>query len=205
MARGAYGQSGEANFLGYLSSFLVAALQVACLEPPKLGGGRMFARAKPLLERLDQLDLYEELLAVLGAGALTREHAERYLGYAAEAFDLAVQIKRTPHPFEHKLHAHLRPYFIDSGRELIGAGYHREALCWTAACLCAATDVIQADGSEADAARFVALRAELLRDVGFDSDDAGKRKLQQMLALRDRVFALAEELIVANPALAAHS
>lgn len=200
MARGAYGPSGEANILGYLTTFLVAALQIASLDPPKMGG-QMFVRVRPLLEKLDRLEIAEEILAMLGTRDLTREQAERYLVDAAEAFDLAVSIRRTPHPFQHKMHAHLRPYFIDSCAEMIAKGFHREALCWTTPCLCSAVDVILVDGAETDRARFAAKRDALLRDLGFDSEDAGQRKLQQAMALHDRVFALTDEIIANHPAI----
>ena len=198
MARGAYGQSGEANVLGYLTTFLVAALQIASLEPVKLGG-QMLVRGRTLLERLNRLDTHEEILDLLGTRQATREQVERYLAGAAATFDLAVAVKRTPHPFEHKMHAHLRPYFIDSCAAMTADGNHREALCWLTPCICAGVDVIVADGDEADKARFVALREELLHDIGFDSPDAGDRKLSQAMALAERVFALADELIAANP------
>ena len=82
---------------------------------------------------------------------------------------------------------------------MIANGFHREALCWLTPCICAGTDVILADGDEADKARFVVLRDELLRDIGFDAPDAGDRKLGRAMSLAERVFALTEEMIATNP------
>ena len=188
MARGMYGASGEANVLGYLTTFLVAALSVANLDPPKMGG-QLFVRIRPLLESIDRLDVIEEILGCLGVAEMTREQAETYLAITAEAFDLAVAIRRTPHPFQHKMHSHLRPYLIDSCPEMIDAGYHREALAWMTPCLCSATDIILVDGKRADKARFAIQRDEFLRDIGFDSPDAGARKFALAGQIHHRVFA----------------
>lgn len=197
-ARGMYGASGEANLFGYMTTYLVAALSVANLEPPRIGG-QMLVRIRPLLEQLERLDIAEEMLALLGVQEMSRDEAERYLAQAADAFDLAVTIRKTPHPFQHKLHAHLRPYLVDSSAQMIRNGFHREALAWITPCLCSATDVILADGCEADKHRFAGNRDALLRAIGFDNPDAGERKLAQAWTLHDRVFALANDIVAGHP------
>ena len=126
----------------------------------------MLVRIRPLLEQLERLDIAEEMLALLGVQEMSRDEAERYLAQAADAFDLAVTIRKTPHPFQHKLHAHLRPYLVDSSAQMIRNGFHREALAWITPCLCSATDVILADGFEADKHRFAGNRDALLRAIG---------------------------------------
>ena len=197
-AGAAYGASGEANIFGYLTTYFVAALSVANLDPPKMGG-QMFVRIRPLLERLERLDIYEEMLELLGARCLSRAQADRYLMSAAEAFDLAVSIRRTPHPFQHKMHAHLRPYFIDSCQEMIRNGYYREALVWTTPFFCSATDIILADGSAEDKPPFAARREEFLRTIGFNFPGAGAWKLKLAMELHDRVFALADQIMAMHP------
>jgi hypothetical protein len=198
MARGMYGASGEANLFGYMTTYLVAALSIANLEPPRLGG-QMLVRIRPLLERLDRLDIVEGMLTLLGVQEMRQDQAELYLVQAAEAFDLAVMIRATPHPFQHKLHAHLRPYLVDSSAEMIRNRFHREALAWITPCFCSATDVILADGREEDKPRFAANRDAFLNAIGFDGPDAGERKLAQAWSLHDRVFALTNEINATHP------
>lgn len=197
-ARAVYGASGEANLFGYLTTYLVAALSVANLDPPRIGG-QMLVRIRPLLQQVNRLDLIEELLELLGVRCLGETQAVRYLNAAAEAFDLAVTIRRTPHPFQHKMHAHLRPYFVDSCQEMIQYGYPREALAWITPCLCSATDIIQIDGRDEDTASFVARRDAFLRTIGFTTPEAGARKLALAMDLHDRIFALADEIIATHP------
>ena len=113
-----------------------------------------------------------------------------------------MKVRRTPRPFlpfEHKLHAHLRPYLVDACRHMIAEGYHREALPWIGAFTTAATDLLLVDGPEDKRPMFAARRAELLREVGFDTATARAAKIEDVNRLRDRVFALATELISANP------
>jgi hypothetical protein len=97
------------------------------------------------------------------------------------------------------MHAHLRPYFIDSCREMIENGYHREALVWTTPCLCSAIDIILTDGPEEDKPHFAACRDEFLHTIGFTTPEASKRKLGLAMSLHDRVFALADEIIATHP------
>lgn len=69
------------------------------------------------LENWGRIDLYERLLKVVGITQTSREQAECYLREAAEAFDFAAKVKRTPHPFGHKMYAHLRSYLVEGSRK----------------------------------------------------------------------------------------
>jgi hypothetical protein len=126
LARASWGASAEVNLLGYSTTFATAALQVAALDPPRMGS-RSLLRLGESLAAHDRGDLYEEILAVLGVATADRATAERLLAEAIEAFDLATTIQRPTEafgPFQHKLHRHLRPYFVDSCRSLLAEGFH---------------------------------------------------------------------------------
>jgi hypothetical protein len=200
MARDMWGASGELNILGYTTTFLTAALSVAALAPPKMGG-RMFINLRALLLEQDRADVYEEVLALLGVQDISRERAESFLLEGAEAFDLALRIKKTPHPFQHKLNAHLRPYFVDACQNMIDEGYYREALGWVLPFYCSTTDVILVDGTEADRLKYAERRDEFFRALGFDTADARVAKWEQAARLQDNVFALATEMVRQNPAI----
>jgi hypothetical protein len=145
MARSFYGASGEAMVLGYTTTFAAAALHVAVLRSPSTGS-RAALRAREVLYEYGRQDLYKEWQSALGVDRITPEQIERRLCEGAEAFDLAVAVKRAPRPFGHKLYAHLRPYFVDSCRALLDEGHSREALLWLTPFYHASTDVILAEG-----------------------------------------------------------
>ena len=93
------------GFLGYAGTFVSAALALASLKA--ITGRRSYVQMRCILESWGRIDLYERLLEVVGKAQTSREQAERYLQDAAEAFDIAVKVKRTPHQFGHKMYAHL--------------------------------------------------------------------------------------------------
>jgi hypothetical protein len=197
-----WGASGEVNIFGYTTTFLAAALAVARLCPPRLGGGTLIHLREHLAAQ-DRLDLHEEILTLLGVASISPRQAMRVLEEGAEAFNLALELRQKPHPFvpgEHKLFPHLRPYVIDGSRDMIEAGYHREAMPWIAALSLATTDLILYAGPEEVRAKFAARRAALLRELGFDHDAKPARR-EQMRALSDRVFTLAEEIVATHPAI----
>jgi hypothetical protein len=201
--RATWGASGEVNILGYTTTFLAAALAMARLCPPRLGVGALI-HLREHLAAVDQLDLHEEILAVLGVAEFSPARAAQVLAEGAAAFDLALTLRHRPHPFlpgEHKLHPHLRPYVVDGSREMIAAGYHREALPWIAALSLATTDLILYAGTAEVRPTFAARRAALLRELGFDDERARAAKRGQMTRLGERVFALAEEIVAAHPAI----
>lgn len=193
-----YGASGEWTILGYVTTFLPASLQVATLSPPKMGG-RMLVHLRDQLARVGRLDLHEDVLAMLGVGDVARSSVEAILRQAEEAFDLALTVKQTPHPFGHKLQAHLRPYFVDCCRGMMADGYHREAFPWAGAFCLGAIDVILMDAPEAARPRFAARQAAILREIGMDTPEARAAKYAEAERIAAEIFALAEEIIAMHP------
>jgi hypothetical protein len=198
MAREMAAGAGVFNIIGWSTTRLSAALHDALLLPPRVGG-KMLILLRGLLADQHRLDLYEPVLATLGLDAATPEKAQRHLDEAAEAFDLAVDIRKSPHPFQHKMHAHLRPYFVDSCQEMIDQGFHREALVWCTPFAIAAMQIILMDGPDANKPKFAARLAALVDELGFGTDAACDQKIAQAPEARDQLFALARKVIAANP------
>ena len=196
------GPAAEWNILGYTNTFLTATMQVATLSPPKMGG-RTLVNLRDQLASAGRLDLHERVLDNLGLACITVEDAERILAMAAEAFDLALDVKRTPHHFEHKLQRHLRPYFIDSCRGMIAEGYHREGTAWAGAFYAGCTDVILADAPEDLKIRYAAEQSAFIQAVGMDTQAARDARYAEVERLRDEIYALAMDLIARNPAITA--
>lgn len=206
-AREQWGASGEVNILGYTTSFATAALWVAALQPPKLGG-RIVLRLREILAAYGRLDLHEEMLAVLGLADVTPPEVKCFLEEATESFDLALvlrqahpELAREFGPFQHKLHAHLRPYFVETCRGMLDEGFHREALGWVLPYHLATADVVLAHGPEAIKATIAARQEALLRRLGLLTDAERARAVARAKALYARIFALAEEIAAGHPGI----
>jgi hypothetical protein len=198
MAREMAGGAGVVNIIGWSTTRLSAALHDALLLSPRVGG-KMLILVRALLAEQDRLDLYEPLISTFGLDAVTPEQAQRHLDDAAEAFDLAVTVRTSPHPFQHKMHAHLRPYFVDSCQEMIDQGFHREGLAWCTPFALAGMQIILMDGPEAEKPKYAARLAALVDYLGFGTDAACDQKIAQALEVRDQIFALARKMIASNP------
>jgi hypothetical protein len=193
-----WGASGEAMVFGYTMTFAAAVLAVAALRPPKMGG-RVMVRLREQLAALDRLDLYDEVLDATLLRDADLPTAERLLCEAAEGFDLAVAVKTTPHPFQHKLHRHLRPYFVEACREMIDEGHHREALGWITPFYTSTCDVILTDGPEHLKPIYAQRQAAFLARFASSSDAARDRRFAAACPVYERIFALAEEIAASHP------
>ena len=197
MAAAMYCASGETMLLKYCANYLTGALSVATLAPPRIGA-RSLVRLGESLAALGRPDLSEAVLAVLGVRDVQPERVQELLEEGARLFDLALSVKRTPHGFDHKMHAHLRPYFVDASAQMIADGFHREALGWIVPYALPSTDIILADGPDNEFARTVTRQERFLRELGMTSvADRDKR-----YAAAERVFAeviaVAEEVVAAR-------
>lgn len=203
--RAQWGGSGEVNILGYITTFVTAALWVATLGPPK-GGGKLMLRLREVLAAYERLDLHEELLDIIGLSRIGPAAVERFLQEATAAFDLAVAIREVSpevaqdfSPFEHKLHGHLRAYFVESCRSLLAAGFHREAMGWVMPYHLATADILLAYGLEAEKPEVAARQCALLQALGLETDAARSTAFARMTGLYERMFALAEEIVANHP------
>jgi hypothetical protein len=204
-ARERWGASGELNILGYTTTFVTAALWVATLSAPQMGG-RMFLKLRRLLAAYERLDLHEELLAILGLTKVSAHEVEQFLREATETFDLAIALRRAhpeiAHefgPFQHKLHAHLRPYLVETCSGMLAEGYHREAMAWVMPYHLATADVVMAYGPETVKPQMAARQAELLRALGLDQAAARAEAIERATELYERIFAFAEEIVASHP------
>jgi hypothetical protein len=194
------GPSGELSMLGYGSTFLAGALSVAALRPPKIGG-RVFVTVRGYLQELDRLDLHERLLAIYGLDRLSTPESQELLAETARFFDLMLVRKRAPHPFDHKLHPHLRPYLVDTCQQMIADGYPREAASWMLPYFLATTDVLKAEGTEQER-RWTAQRQErFLSERRFDDPVMRDARFEELTQLAGEIFALCSGMIERNPAI----
>jgi hypothetical protein len=194
------GPSGELSMLGYASTFLAGAFSVAALQPPKIGA-RLFVTIRAYLIQQNRMDLHERMLAIFGLDRVTAPDVQQMLNEATRFFDLALERKQHPHPFEHKLHAHLRPYLVDSCRRMIEEGLHREAAGWILPYYLATTDILKVDGLSHEQEWADGRQYSFLNDRRFATPGQRNARFAEMAQLAEEIFALCEDMIVRNPAI----
>ncbi len=189
----------EASWL--LSSgalFLSGLLAEASLRAPT--HRRCLVLMREVLHAHGHAELHEAILRLLGFAHLSRQQVDRYLRDCAETFDQAVAVTRTPVPFQFKLQPHIRPYIIDGAQELIGQGYHREAMFWIGGFLIFANTAIQCDAPAAKKPHFQAKVDQLIEEIGLGTpaDIAARASAAQDLAAA--IFGIADDLAERSPA-----
>jgi hypothetical protein len=187
----------EIGLLGYHLSYLVALLCVATLQSPS----SEYSRMRDILLEYNRLDLYEEAIAVLSFQNISSDQAEQLLKEGAEAFDLAVQVRRSPHPFQHKLNPHQRSYFVDKCRSLLDAGLVEQAVGWMIAYYGSSINVILADGPNEVKPMFAMKIKRLMEMLGAETQAARDERYLHMLRLDEQFFKLAEDIIDCNAAI----
>ena len=194
------GASGELSMMGYSSTFLAGAFSVAALRSPKMGG-RVFVTVRDYLAELDRLDLHERLLAIFGLDRMSRPEAQELLEETGRFFDLALLRKQRPHPFDHKLHAHLRPYLIHSCQRMIDEGFHRESAGWMLPFHLATTDVLMNDGTPMEQRWATQRQASFLEERRFATPEMRDARFMEMQQLSTEIFVLCWTMIERNPAI----
>ena len=187
------------GLLGYAGTYVSAVLALASLRA--ITGRRSYIQMGRILENQGRTDLYERVLEIVGFAQTSREQAERYLQDAAEAFDLAVQVKRTPHPFGHKMYAHLRPYLVEGSREMMCEGYYREAMGWTMAFYVNSMQIIQIDAPSKLTPDMQAKFDECMSQFGLNGTISWQERIARAKALFRKIFIVADEIIGCNPAI----
>lgn len=174
-------------------------LLVAGLRNPTVR--RRYAATRELLTDYGRLDYYEPLLALLGCAGMARERVEEHLTALAGAFDAAAAAIRSPFPFATDVCTLARPTAIDGSRELIEQGQHREAIFWVAVTYTRCMQVLEADAPADVSERHGAGYRRLLADLGAGSPAAVRERAERTREHLPRVWALAEAIMAANPAI----
>jgi hypothetical protein len=173
--------------------YMSGLLAEASLLPPT--HRRCLVLMRDVLREQGREDLHEDVLRMLGFGQLSRQQVEQYLDECAAAFDRAVEVTRTPVPFQFKFQRHVRPYVVDGAREMIEQGCHREAMFWIAGFMMFANTVLQADAPAAERPIFQAGLERLIADLGFRTpEDVAARRAAAREA-GEAIFGIADGLI----------
>lgn len=187
--------SQQIQLRGYHGSYLVALLCVATLQAPSSA----YSRMRDNLTEYNRVDLYEQVISILSLRNIPTDMLKRLIEEGAEAFDLAVQVRRSPNPFHHKLNPHQRRYFVDKCRSLIADGLIEEAVGWLLAFYFSSVTVILVDGPDEVKPMFAARRDRVVSMLGMNTQESLDEWYQRMMRLDEQFFKLAEELIQSNP------
>lgn len=173
--------------------FLSGLLAEASLQPPT--HRRSLVLLRDVLGAHGRADLHETLLRLIGFADLTRPQVESYLDDCAAAFDRAAAVTRTPVPFQYKFQPHVRPYIVDSAREMIEQSGHREAMFWIGGFLMFANAAIQADAPAMERPIYQAKVDRLIDDMGLRTIADVRARAAAARDLAEAVFDIADALI----------
>lgn len=187
----------EFSLLGYHLTFLTALLCIATLQSPSSALDRL----RGILVEYNRRDLYDEAMAILGLQGCSVDQLKQMLEEGAEAFDLAVRVKKTSFPFQHKLNAHQRGYFVDKCRSLMDAGMIEEAMAWALTFYGGSISVILVDGPEEIRPTYLNRKKRLVDMVNMATPESRDERFSRMLKLDEQFFKLAETMVQSNPSI----
>ena len=191
--RSANSPASAAFFMGWLGVYLSGLMAAAkCRKPTHR---RSLILLKEILSEADQGELFESILEIMGYRNVSRSEATTFLNYAGELFDYAVQVKKTPAPFDFKITTHTRPYLIDSSRAMIDSGSWRESMFWILAVCVVSFGIISNDGTNETRLTCAEKLNHLIDRTGFASMERWSSRCDDAEDLVNRTISLADRLV----------
>lgn len=175
-------------------------LLVAGLKNPTVK--RRYLAVRELLAEYGRLDYYDTLLEMLGCERMSKSRAEHHLAVLTEAFDAAKAVIKTPFVFATNISDVARPLAIDSSRDLIERGYHREAVFWIVVTYSRCQKVLYHDAPAEMRDAFTPGYRDLLAELGIASFTDLQQRSEQVKAALPDIWAVAQAIVAANPEIA---
>jgi hypothetical protein len=171
-------------------------LLVAGLRNPTVRA--RYVSERELLADYGHVDFHETLLELLGAARISRGRVSHHLATLAEIFDAAKSAIKTPFPFVSDVSESARTIAIDGSLELIGRGYHREAMFWIGVTYSRCQMVLSRDAPGDLTQSFKDSYQELVGDLGVPTFAEVRRRAAEIERILPRVCDLADGIIAAN-------
>ncbi|MFB5661158.1 hypothetical protein [Alteribacillus sp. HJP-4] len=171
-------------------------LLVAALRNPTVR--LRYLKVQEVLQDYNQLDLYPELLSLLGCVDFTREQVEYHLGELARTYDTAAELSETPFFFSSDISVQSRPIAIDGSRKLIEAGFHREAIFWMVATFARCHMILAADATEEQQQQHLPAFKAIVSDLGIHTSEDMKARSYKMVDFLPRLWKSAEKIMKEN-------
>jgi len=171
-------------------------LLVAGLRNPTVRA--RYVAAYELLAEYGHVEFHETLLEMLGSSRINRGRVNQHIATLTEIFDAAKRAIKTPFPFVSDVSDSARPIAIDGSLELIGRGYHREAMFWVGVTHSRCQKVLSCDAPEYLTQSFNDSYQELVGDLGMPTFAEVRRRRAEIERILPQVCDLAEDIIAAN-------
>lgn len=176
-------------------------LLVAALRNPTVR--LRYLTARDVLVEYGHTNLYQNLLELLGCTNLTPKLVEHHLVELARTFDAAAAIAKTPFFFSTDITAAARPIAIDGSRELIRAGYHREAAFWIIATFARCHKILAVDAPPDQQTALAPSFKEAVADLGITSSDDFVSRARDVIQFLPKLWETTEAILHANPDIVA--
>ncbi|WP_211748386.1 hypothetical protein [Paenibacillus sp. Marseille-Q4541] len=157
-----------------------------------------YLKTRQMLTEYNQLDLYEELLELLGSTHLTPQRVEHHLTELEKVFDAAVKVSSTPYFFSSDITEEARHIAIDGSRELIHSGNHQEAVFWIVATFARCHKIMASDALEEDKKKYEPAFHDLMSDLGLTTSQDYELRSQQLLEFLPGLWNAALQIIDDN-------
>jgi hypothetical protein len=175
------------------------AMLVASLRYPTIR--RSFVIAREVLRAAGWEDLADELLRLLGSFALSRAEVETLADEAERAYDVAVEVRRTPVVMDWNVSRDARELERAAVREMISAGHHREALFQLLLLRTVTQGIIENDGGEDARASARIGYQRLLAALEISGDEQFRARGQALQAFMPALRQSCEALLARAPGL----
>jgi hypothetical protein len=159
---------------------------------------RAFVAAREVLAVGRHEDLADTLLRLLGSADLSRAAVEELVAELERAYDVAVEVRRTPVVADWNVSREVRELERAGIRELLD-GYHREALYQVMLLRTVVQGILENDGDEEVRAWSGAGYRRLLAALGIDGDEAFYARAEALQAFVPELRAGCEELLARAP------
>jgi len=172
--------------------YMTGMLTCLHLAPPTHRRGPV--QLRDLLSKADEEKLFEEYLVMAGVQNITQAQAEQYLDDAANAFDTAIEVFKTPIPYAYKLEPFIRPYLLDGTKDIFKDGGYRESIFWIARFYIIAAMVIINDGTPEQKAIESKKLGEFIHTLGIDTEEARANRIKECEKFLNKACKYAESI-----------
>ncbi|MGW3247609.1 hypothetical protein [Streptomyces sp. NPDC001070] len=157
-----------------------------------------YPAARKVLADYGHLNLYPDLLRLLGCSHLSARRVQHHLHELAATFDATARVAKTPFPFSSDITPAARPIAIDGSQTLIRAGDHREAVFWITATFARCHTILATDAPHLHASLVPAFQAAV-GDLGISSSHDLLHRAEEVTRFLPRLWQTTEDILISNP------
>ena len=172
-------------------------LLVAALRNPTIR--LRYLAVRDVLKEYRRTGLYLDLLQLLGCAELAADRVDNHLAALAHTFDATAAAAKSQFFFSSDITPAARSIAIDSMRDMIRAGNHREAVFWIVATFARCHKILAVDAPESAQREFAPALEDVLADLGIFSSDDLVRRAASVVQFLSALWENAEGIIAANP------